>query len=72
MISYGDNAINSSGEMLITLCTQMSLRIQNCFYKHQDIYIFTWVQTICQLKSLTDYVIWKQVKVEDKGFPGSP
>ncbi|KAF2895504.1 hypothetical protein ILUMI_10667 [Ignelater luminosus] len=41
---YGDETLNDSDTRLIELCQQYSLRIQNRFFQHREIYKYTWEQ----------------------------
>jgi len=42
--NFGEDMVNDNGERLIELCTQTSLKIWNGFFKHKNIYKYTWEQ----------------------------
>ena len=71
---YGEDRVNGTGERLIELCEQHSLRITNEVYQHKDIHTYSRHQETFQQGSAIDYIIVGQktsLKVQDvKVFRG--
>lgn len=57
---FGEECLNSSGEMLIEFCPQNALKILNGFFEHKIIHRFSWERPSLQQKSILDYFIVKQ------------
>lgn len=53
---FNENVTNNNGEMLITLCAQNELRINNTFYAHKKQHKYTFGNTRDQ-NSVIDYII---------------
>lgn len=56
MQKYNEEIINNNGEMLIALCAQNELRINNTYFPHKMQYKYTFFNTRDQ-NSIIDYVI---------------
>lgn len=65
---HGEDTKNDSGQRLIDLCTNFSLKIMNGFFPHKSIHKYTWCQPTKNLQSIIDYVIQSQqskLKIND-------
>jgi len=57
---FGEKAINDSGDKLIDICEQNSLKILNGYFQHKRIHQYTWHQDTQELRSIIDYIIARQ------------
>jgi len=57
---FWEEVINDSGDRLIDVCEQNSLKILNGYFKHKKIHQYTWHQDTLELKSIIDYIVARQ------------
>jgi hypothetical protein len=57
---FGEEAINDSGDKLIDISEQNSLKILKGYFQHKRKHQYTWHQDTQELRSIIDYIIARQ------------
>ena len=62
---YGRDKSNSSGEQLLSICTQFKLAITNTFFKMPEHWYYSWQHPRSKRCHLIDYIITRRVDQAD-------
>ena len=64
---YGTGKINSSGLILLELCSEFNLAICNIFFRQKQKHTFTWIHPRPKHGRMIDYIIIRKVDIRDVG-----